>query len=252
MLKKDTSSIQGALAQYCRDGIDISIPGTSPERLKQYRKLVLNVVHSILTEAYPIAVRFLGTDNWNELVERFFAEHKCHNPRVWRMARELLEFVEETGYHKSNNLPFLPDLLMMEWTEIEVHSTPDLEVPAHVLCADNQLLSLPLVFNPHYRLLHLTYPVHRIHRADFISKPGNFFLLVFREKESGKVQFVSLSLQYAALLETLLESEGLHALGAMNALIESGSLSPDSFDEQKVLNFLKSLQSKQFILGKAA
>ncbi len=252
VLKQNTSSIQGALARYCREGAAIDLPGITPGRLEHYRRLVLNVVHGILSEAYPIAARFLGSSKWGELVEQFFANHKCHNPQVWLMARELLDFIEETAYHEAKELPFLPDLLLMEWTEIEVHSMPDNTTPPSTPCPDSQLLSTHLVFNPHYKLLHLSYPVHRIHLDDFEPKPGNFFLLVFREEKSGKVQFVSLSPYFATLLDTVLQSEGIDVLGAKNALVEAGIHAPKSIHEPQLVYFLKSLQDKQFIFGKVA
>src|SRR6056297_2072235 len=113
MLKNDTHNIQSSLADYCRNGEAVDLPGTTDGRLPQYRRLVFGVISNTMKQAYPIAAKHLGPEVWDQLVEDFFANHACQNPQVWRMPRELIDYVESSGYDEKLQLPHLLDLLKM-------------------------------------------------------------------------------------------------------------------------------------------
>ncbi|MCF8303709.1 MAG: putative DNA-binding domain-containing protein [Bacteroidales bacterium] len=198
-LKPETVRIQHNFATYCRSGISKSIPGTRQNRIHHYRRLVFNVVKSTMKQAFPITHHLLGTKEWDELIHNFFEEHDCQAPQIWKLPYELLEYAEEISLAEKLNRPYLNDLLLFEWTEIEVHTMPDEEKPE--FCPTGQMLEDPLVMNPEYRLIRLDYPVHIYSASEVTAKKGNYFVLVFRDLESGKVNFMNLSVLHAYLFE---------------------------------------------------
>lgn len=249
MLKDKTYQLQSGMAGYCRDGQPVQLPVDSDMRLSQYRRLVFNVIKGTLDQAYPIAAKHLGKETWHQLVHDFFTDHPCRDPQVWKMPRELIEYVEDTHYDERLKKPHLLDLLTMEWLEIEVHSMPDLEVPEHVEIGD--IMHEPLVFNPHHRLQHFKFPVHKIHQWAPDEHPGSYFLLVFREEDSGRVQFIHLQPFFAALIDSMLQNPGTTASEIYEAICATNGRSTFSTETGEIKGLLEHLSSKTFVLGRA-
>src|ERR1700751_5369286 len=97
-LSLDTHTAQSRLAKYCRDGNTVEIPGLTPNRLFQYRRLVFNIIQDSFESGYPISFKYLPTDVWDEMVNDFFAKHECQNYQIWKLPKEFLEFVIENKY----------------------------------------------------------------------------------------------------------------------------------------------------------
>lgn len=179
------------LAQYCRtsDAALASaekIPAARPECLAVYRRLVFNGVHENLSAAYPIAAATLGSDEWNALVEEFFAVHACPSPQLWKMPMELLNFAKSARIAERLKRPYLYDLLRFEWAEIAVHMMKD--VALHKV-----LKKRTLQVNPYHQILEFQYAVFRLRGDDLIGSAGEYFLLVFRHIERCTVHFVELT-----------------------------------------------------------
>jgi uncharacterized protein len=199
-LNKDTRYYQSSLADYCRTGSYQAIPGVKTPHVSQYRRLVYNVVDDMLQSAYPLTKGLLREEEWDELVQEFFSGHACQSPQVWYMPKELYEYLVQQEIHPLLvKYPFLPDLLRLEWLEIALFMMEDR--PA--TCNAN---GERLVLNPEHELVHLQYPVHfkeakRIRGTD----KGDYFLVMFREPDSGDVQFMQLSPALARMIELLEE-----------------------------------------------
>lgn len=249
MLKNDTKKIQSDLAGYCRNGQPVQIPGTKDGRLHNYRRLVFGVIKNTMDQAYPIARQHLGDERWDMLIEEFFAAHPCQHPQVWCMPRELIDYVQLSGFDKNFEMPHLIDLLRMEWLEIEVHAMTDVKVGISAPIDD--LMHDALAFNPYFRLERFTYPVHKIHERNPADFPGGYFLLIFREM-SGKqrVQFVSLQPFYAVLLDTLIQNPGISANETLDALNHEQQVTINISDLEKVKELINHLVEKKFIVGK--
>lgn len=197
-LDKDTQYHQSALAAYCRTGAYKAIPGVKTAHVIQYRRLVYNVVDDMLQSAYPLTKGLLTDNEWNELVQEFFSGHACQSPQVWNMPKELYEYVRQQEAHPLlSKYPFLPDLLRLEWLEIALFMMEDKPV---VYNSSGELL----VLNPEHELVHFQYPVH-LKEARQITETdkGDYFLVMFREPESGDVQFMQLSPALARMIELL-------------------------------------------------
>ena len=199
-LNKDTRHYQSSLADYCRTGDYQAIPGVKTAHVNQYRRLVYNVVDDMLQSAYPLTRELLTEEEWNELVQEFFSGHACQSPQVWYMPKELYEYLTQREAHPLlSKYPFLPDLLRLEWLEIALFMMEDR--PA-VSGSKGDLL----VLNPEHELVHLQYPVHLKEAKQITANDkGDYFLVMFREPDSGDVQFMQLSPALAMMIELLEE-----------------------------------------------
>ena len=178
ILKTETYNQQSNFVQYCRDGKDVAILGTVPERLPHYRRLVFNIIKDALETTFPISFQYIETEIWDEMVYTFFSNHKCNDPQVWRMPEEFVEFCKTEKYAEKYTLPFLNDLLYFEWLEVELYMMEDISYPLYN-STDNWLKE-KIAVNPEHRIIKLEYPVHQEKPFDAAQKKGDYFLLMFR------------------------------------------------------------------------
>lgn len=246
-LRKDTHEQQSLLAEYCRNGVvPENLIDINKDNLHTYRRLCYNIADDVIETAYPITYSFLPAEPWNKLVHDFYAEHKCQTPQVWRMPLEFYDYCLEKDIAGKLGLPYLNDLLYFEWLELDVHTMEDIEYPTAKEKGD--WLNEPIAFNPEHKLVKLTYPVHTTAPTDKLEeKKGDYFLLIYREKESGKVQFIDLSMFYTFILENLKNGVLLKDI-----LVEANSLfqvNDIKLLKDRSLEFIEDLRKRQFIIG---
>jgi len=246
LLKTETYEHQSQFARYCRDGKPVKLPGTTEGRLPHYRRLVFNVVKDSLESAYPIAHSFIKPEDWEEMAYRFFNEHDSQTPQIWKLPFEFYEFAIEQDFATQYRIPFLNELLHFEWLEIEVFMMENLPFPTYQ--ENGNWLTDSICFNPEYRLVKLEYPVHIKKPAQIASEKGDYFLLIFREKETGHVQFVNLSVLFTYLLEHLLGGEN-QLQEILADMIYIFGINDDQLLRNKSINFLQDLKEKGFVLG---
>jgi len=247
LLKDETYSQQAKLATYCRDGVTpTGLININEENLYQYRRLVFNIVKDIVETAYPIAYSYLNNDIWEDLVYNYFVEHKCQTTQVWRMPLEFYDYCVEKNIAEKLNIPFLNDLLYFEWLEMEVHTMEDIEYP--VITQTGDWTNDKIAINPEYKLIKLTYPVHTTAPGEELTnKKGDYFLLMYREKESGNIQFIDLSMFYTYILENLKNGAILKDI-----LVEANSLfriNDIKLLKDRSLEFINDLRNRNFIIG---
>lgn len=191
MLKSDTQLIQSELGKFARDG-KTSISGeVRKERLHHYRRLVRNIADGSLTSAYPILHKILSDEEWNNLVDSFMVRHSASDPQVWKYPKELIDFFENTNYQLDVlNKEFLIDLVKFEWMEMEVHGMEDEDHKQNSLRDPN---GKTIFFNPHYKIEHFQYPVHKKNYKDIEKEKGNYFVMCYRKNSDLQVRYLSLS-----------------------------------------------------------
>jgi hypothetical protein len=244
-LLKDTYQQQAFLAEYCRNGVVPELKGVKYENLGQYRRLVFNIASDTIETAYPITHSFLPGETWKKLVFDYFAEHKCQTAQVWRMPLEFYDYCVKKDIQSQLNLPFLNDLLYFEWLELEVHTMEDIPYPKFK--AEGDRFNDKIAVNPEFKLIKLTYPVHTTAPTDLIGKEGTYFLFIYREKESGSVQFMDLSMLYTYILEQISGGELLKdVLVEANNLFQINNI---SLLKEHAEKFINDLQQRKFILG---
>lgn len=247
LLKEETYLQQASLANYCRDGVTPEdLININKDNLYQYRRLVANIVSDIIETAYPITKSFLPDDVWEDLVYNYFIEHKCQTPQVWRMPLEFYNYALEKKLQEKLNVPFLNDLLYFEWLELEVHTMEDIDYPASK--EEGDWMNDVIAINPEHRLIKLEYPVHTTAPGqELIDKKGDYFLLIYREKESGNVQFVDLSMFYTYILENIKNGALLKdILVEANMLFQINDI---KLLKDRSLEFVNDLKGRNFIVG---
>ena len=246
LLYKDTYNQQSNLAHYCRTGELLPIKGLTDNRVYHYRRLVYNVIDDTLQSAFPLTFDLLSGEEWNGLVNTFFSSHECKSNSIWQMPFEFYQFVEQSELELKSKYVFLEELLLFEWTEIEVYMMEDKTFPA-VRINGNWLDDL-ISFNPELKLLQLNYHVH-FKNPNEIAEEDNreYYVLIFREPGTGKVQFINLSFFFAWLIEKLNGSDE-----TLNDLLTDAE-KIFGIEKEILLNntlpFLEDLKQKQFILG---
>ncbi len=200
----ETCQIEKNLVHWCKTGEPVAIPGTRQKGLEQYRRLIRNNIHNAMEQAFPIARTVLTETQWARLIDDFLAQHPAATPQVWQLPREFYTFVKKGRYAGPFSLPFLNNLLLFEWTEIEVHTMKD-KKPAPYTMQGNPL-SDRLVVHPEHKLIKLAWPVHLYAAREALKHPGHYFLLTFRTRDFD-VKFVDLPALHAHFFERIVAGE---------------------------------------------
>ena len=241
-----TYTQQSRLADYCRTGKLNSIDGLTENRVHHYRELVYNIVDDTLQSAFPLTFDLLSEDEWNEIVHYFFSTHKCQSNSIWRTPHEFYLFIEGNDLEIKKKYNFIEELLLFEWTEIDIYMMPDVQYPEYK--STGGWLSEIITVNPEHKILQLSWPVHLKNPNDITGDDkSEYYVLIFREKESGKVQFINLSVYFAWLIEKIeIEKKSL-----VKILKEAESLFGIEVKKlfENTIPFLEELNNKQFILG---
>ena len=239
-----THKVQSDFSAYCRTGEEIEIPGTKPEGVKQYRKLVFGVVKDAIENSYPIAIEYIQPEVWDEMVYKFFKNHKCQSFQVWNIAGEFYEYALKNNWAEQYNIPLLNDLLKFEWTETEMYNMKDLETGVYKPSGD-YLRDVP-VFNPEFKLLQFTYPVHLTQPSKALEKPASYFALAFRDLDDGRIHFFDLSVFNVWMIEQMAVYENSLEQTLLTAKSVYGEL--DKKVDDSAIDFLKYLNKKKFLL----
>ena len=194
----ETYQIEKKLVRWCKTGEPQNIPGTHRQGLNQYRRLIRNNFHNAMEQAFPIAHTVLTEPQWNRLVDDFLAKHPAATPQVWKLPEEFCTFVKNNHYAERFSLPFLSDLLLFEWVEIEVHTLTD-RAPAPYK-KEGDPFTDAVVVHPEHRLIRLTWPVHLYAAEKAREHPGDYYLLTFRTHDFD-VRFVDLPALHAFFFE---------------------------------------------------
>lgn len=196
-----THKMQSRLASFCRSGENPGLKGLREGRLKYYRRLVFNNVNGSLKSAYPLTHNFLSEEKWLSVVRDFFREHSCESPQIWQMPGEFLNWLTETDDPLLKEYEFLPELLLMEWLEVELFMMEDIECE---YSTEQNAQRDKLLINPEHRLLAFNYPVHLKNAAEITeADKGNYYLLMHRHPSNGSIVFTDVSVFFAAMMQYL-------------------------------------------------
>lgn len=200
-LSPNTHKHQSSLANYCRTGNYSPIPGVKEKNVARYRELVYNAVNDSLQAAYPLTYYLLAPEEWDTLVSEFFGSHRCQSPQVWQMPRELYEYAVETNHPLSSRYPFLFDLLLFEWKEVEVYMMEDEQTHSF---SENFQGDCRIVLNPEIRVLLLEYPVHLNNAFEIAPEDkGTYFVCLHRHPATGRVLFTDIHYPHVQVIELL-------------------------------------------------
>lgn len=245
-LLQETKDIQKKMALFCRTGKSVDLPGLTPDRFHHYRRLVYNIILDNLESAFPIAYEFIEREKWLAMANEFFRHHPCQSYQVWQIPGEFYEYAVKRNFSKKHELEYLNDLLKFEWEEMLIYNMEDIEVES--FRENGDVLNEFLVLNPEHKLLELQYPVHLVNPPAAIEKKGTYFVLLYREHTTGKVQFMDLSIWCALVIEQLVSQKVTMKDLFDQAPALFGEINLNELKET-TFTFIKELRSRSFILG---
>ncbi len=245
-LNQYTEAQQNNFASFCKTNIPQPIDGLTENRIHHYRRLIRGVIDDSLRSAYPITENLLEANEWKHLVDDFVAKHKSQSPQIWQMPYEFYEFIDENRFEVKIKYPYLMDLLLFEWKEIELYMMEDKN-------DDIKDLSLSIynhsriVINREYEILHLSFPVHlKSPNSISMADKGIYYVLMFRAND--KVQFFDLSPFFVWLIYEI-EKNNFTVEQLIKKSEEANKNISCKMIKENLLKFIYTMHSKGFILG---
>ncbi len=241
-----TYDSQQRLSRWVRTGENADVPGTTAEGLKQYRRLFRNNINNTLTQAYPISLEVLSNEQWNKMVDGFYANHDAQTPHVWKLPFEFYQFARESDYAQKYGFPFLNDLLYFEWLEIDVYTMPNKYPEPFKENGDamNDLIEV----NREYSLERLEYPVHLYAAKESLNHKGNYFLLTYRTPKDFEVKFLDMPPLHVLFFEKI-SNERLTASQIIDQLLVQNNEIPKEQLAQNILGFIQTMMEEKVFLG---
>lgn len=192
----DFRDIQNRLTAWLRQPDLIEPPAdVEPRRLHIYRELFFNNVSGFIENGFPVLRAMVPDAYWQQLLEAFFAGHRCHSPYFHDIPAEFLQWI---GTRPDPAYPWLQELVHYEWAglaaEIAEGELPE-AVAGDVWRKAPQLS--PLVWPLLYQ-----WPVHRFPQAAPARGVMPHALLVYRTPEH-EVQIWEVSMTVAAVIDRL-------------------------------------------------
>ena len=213
LLQSETYDIQKKLASFCRTGKPVDIPGTNTANLPHYRRLVYNIITDILESAFPITYKFLPKKEWESMTHDFFSNHACQTPQIWKLPLEFVNYIKVNYMDIKNVYPFLNDLLLFEWLEIELFNMEDEELPSFASTGDWMYDSI--IMNPEYKMIAFKYPVHLFPPSQLSTKKvksADYFLLIYRHPDTKRVELFNLSPLHVFVIEKIENQKKLNQI----------------------------------------
>lgn len=202
---------QRRFTAYVRDPGHAPPPADVPSaRMQVYRELLYRNVEGSLSACFPVLKSILGEAAWEAMVQRFFAEHRCHTPIYRELPGELLSWFATVG-DTLDLPPFARELAHYEWIELALTIDParieDVAVDPHA----DLLIGVPIV-SPLARVLAYAFPVHKLSPdyAPTAAPAMPTHLAVYRDRNDG-VRFMELNPLTALLLQRLRDRDGTGA-----------------------------------------
>lgn len=215
-------------------------------RMQVYRELLYKNVDGSLSACFPVLKSILGHAAWERMVQRFFAEYRCHTPIYRELPGELLSWFGAA----SDTLdlpPFARELAHYEWIELALTIDParieDVAADPH-----GELLAGIPVVSPLTRVLAYAFPVHKL-SPDYVPTAApatSTHLAVYRDRNDA-VRFMELNPLTALLLQQLRDqnSTGEEVLAR---IADDNKLDADAVRAGGVA-ILNDLRTRDVILG---
>jgi hypothetical protein len=144
------------------------------ERLDIYAQMYCARLLDALLEDFPRATAIIGEAQFRELGRTYLRQYPSIHPSLRYLGDHFPQFV--TTHHVSTSLPFLPDLVRLERTRVNLFDAPD----AEPLRSEDLQTILPEAWAtirfriiPALEILSCVWPVHRIWQDEAFTKSDN-------------------------------------------------------------------------------
>lgn len=202
--RRGFQAIQKEMTDWLREPDSKPAPALEPRRLNIYRELFFNNVRDFVETAYPTLKSLLAVAEWDDLVRRFFAEHRCSSPYFRDISLEFRTWIESTQAEWSDQYPWVIELLHYEWVELAAECA-EVETDTAACQPQGDLLAgIPVVQACVWPLVY-HWPVHTLSPENppaEIPPAQPICLLVFRDS-CDVVHFLEVNTVSARLIEML-------------------------------------------------
>ncbi len=246
-----------------------SLSGCDRARLFLYEELLFASVEDTLSSLFPVTYHFLKPE-WNSLVEKYRRQFPNRSFQLYHVAQDFPEFVQGlSGYMKK--YPFLWDLALYEWLEIEVLNQEDDPLPSDLqpgFPAEPSMLSVFMpVLNPIRRQHTFQYPIPAIlteaSRREEVGQGFDAFtldgqpvqpiettMLIYRDPETFKARFFNLTPLTGALIEVMAEHQSYEvSFKLIHTSVEALAQVPYETLAQQGIGLLNQCFQQKILLG---
>ncbi|MFJ2983214.1 MULTISPECIES: DUF2063 domain-containing protein [unclassified Pseudomonas] len=233
---------QLCMARFIRDPLaNAPPPGIEVRRLAVYRQLFFGNMQSLLAGSFPVLHASLASEQWQALIEDFYASHRCQTPLFTEVAGELVDYLQAR-----DDLPgWVAELAHYEWIETVLLLADDSE-PAHDPEGD-LLDGVPLLSSVAAPLAYI-WPVSHIGPGSIpLQAPAEPTLLLACRGADHKVHFSRLAPLAHALLVSL-QTQPLRGREHFAALSMLAGIELEVIESQGVA-VLQALKAQGVVLG---
>jgi hypothetical protein len=213
----DFSEKQREFCAYIRDPQHNPAPAdVDNRRMAAYRELFFNNIENFLSGNFPVLRSLLDDEQWQALVQDFFAVHECRTPYFSEIAEEFLAYLEYER-QQPGDLPFMLELAHYEWVEMALANSKDELIVNEPDLGDLRgknislsSLAWPLIYR---------FPVQRISPSFLpLSPPEEPVCLIVHRNLEDQVRFIEITPATYSLLQLVQEKGGLSAEFYLNRM----------------------------------
>lgn len=201
-------TVQQSFIDYIRDPSKPVPPGTEVGRMQIYRELFFNNIKGFISNAFPVLCSLYEEEDWDTLVQTFFANHDCQTPIFIEIAQEFVTFLQSEYCLTDGDDHFMLELAHYEWLELLVAT--EQANPLHRQLSYNEIDSTKLCLSAVAKVAQYRFEVQRIsteYRPKVASEQANFFC-IYRDAQD-EVCFLQLNPLTAQVLAYIEQNEAV-------------------------------------------
>ena len=195
--------LQSAFTAHIRDAHNPAPTDIEPRRMVIYRELFYNNVQSLLVNTYPVLHQILPPEQWQRLIQDYFAQHRATTPLFPQMPQEFLRYLENEREPQPTDPPFLYELAHYEWIELALF-IDNREIDLTGIDSQGDLLqNYPILSSLAWSFVY-QFPVQQLspHYQPHEPPAEPTYLVIYRDRDD-KVGFMQLNQVSAYLLQAL-------------------------------------------------
>jgi hypothetical protein len=242
----DFKAKQLEFTAYIRDPENNPAPAdVKKQRMAMYRQLLFSNIESFLSGNFPVLRKLLNERKWLELIQDFFAKHRCKTPYFSEIPEEFLDYLQNER-DSSHDLPFMLELAHYEWVEMALSIAKQEAATPNESMGD--LLKKRIRLSPLAWPLAYQYPVQKISPAFLpVETPEQpTFLIVYRNQDED-VNFLEITPITYRLLQLLEENESLSTEHCLKQVAEESNHPDPEMIIAGGLDILRELAEKSII-----
>lgn len=224
-------------------------PDVEDRRMAVYRSLFYKSIEGFISGGFPVLRKLYDDGQWETLVRRFIAAHRCQSPYFLDISREFISFLEQTHRPRDCDPPFMLELAHYEWVELALtvsDDTPEMKG----IDANGDLLAGHPVVSPLAWPLSYVWPVHELGPDNRPDTPPEqpTHIVVFRDR-NDRIRFTLINPVTARLLGLLKEDGTRSGRSALEQIAGELNHPRPEVVVKGGLQALEQLKSQGIVLG---